>query len=249
MRGNQLLGQLLARRKRSIPAYAGEPTDLMPFGDEDEVYPRVCGGTPGNPALRSIPAYAGEPHPYCPLWQCLPVYPRVCGGTRGCEDAVKISPGLSPRMRGNRPQARVLVSQGRSIPAYAGEPGCRCCSGGRQEVYPRVCGGTPLPPGPGNPTGGLSPRMRGNQGRHVATGTNLGSIPAYAGEPCSHQTIIAVRKVYPRVCGGTSSRRRAGYGMDGLSPRMRGNHDTGKGDGCQVGSIPGILYIGRRCVL
>ena len=92
-------------RKRSIPAYAGEP-----MGDDvdffkDWVDPRVCGGAidsikiiphfPGrSPRMRgsliilifllyffgSIPAYAGEPLSGHGVKKVSGVDPRVCGG-------------------------------------------------------------------------------------------------------------------------------------------------------------------------
>ena len=90
----------------SIPAYAGEPSELLNYGQDSKVYPRVCGGTHGdtaannggyglsprmrgNPTLGiwhrafagSIPAYAGEPAVQGGRFQGSAVYPRVCGGT------------------------------------------------------------------------------------------------------------------------------------------------------------------------
>ena len=111
----------------------------------------------------------------------------------------------------------------RSIPAYAGEPDNWMVWRMGAEVYPRVCGGT-LPATAGGPTLiGLSPRMRGNPLRYAAAHKNLGSIPAYAGEPPFSIPPAQHPRVYPRVCGGT----RLPYGGDvrhrGLSPRMRGN--------------------------
>ena len=52
-----------------------------------------------------------------------------------------------------------------------------------ETVYPRVCGGTSLDFPAGPKKRGLSPRVRGNL-RPVASETsNVGSIPACAGEP------------------------------------------------------------------
>ena len=50
---------------------------------------------------------------------------------------------------------------------------------------------------------GLSPRVRGNRlltERHQA---NHGSIPVCAGEPTAIARFVPLRRVYPRVCGGT----------------------------------------------
>ena len=50
------------------------------------------------------------------------VYPRVCGGTCPMPACRHIWTGLSPRVRGNLPDARLPAHMDRSIPACAGEP-------------------------------------------------------------------------------------------------------------------------------
>ena len=154
-------------------------------------------------AARSIPAYAGEPISHLRNHH--------------------IMGGLSPRMRGNRTGAGIGAIWRWSIPAYAGEPLENRDWQYEVRVYPRVCGGTGASSSSGFTTSGLSPRMRGNP---TAVGLLLGlagSIPAYAGEPCTPGPQRQNRRVYPRVCGGTlyDSARQADW--QGLSPRMRGN--------------------------
>ena len=65
-----------------------------------------------------------------------------------------------------------------------------------------------------------------------------GSIPACAGEPFGHDLRIGGFRVYPRVCGGTTSGRPKEKSTHGLSPRVRGNRSFD----CQPrrghGSIP-----------
>ena len=147
MRGNPVPPAARTGNARSIPAYAGEPTDGGLPQRRLTVYPRVCGGTVpvfsgeglmnglsprmrGNLATtsrsptgeRSIPAYAGEP---LKLGVCPPsdeVYPRVCGGTQPQGLGAAKARGLSPRMRGNQSARTRGCLAGRSIPAYAGEP-------------------------------------------------------------------------------------------------------------------------------
>ena len=133
--------------RRSIPAYAGEPTAVSGLRSAVAVYPRVCGGTSAtgsvvasgkglSPRMRgnraqgrgkarargSIPAYAGEPSPRRPAAGSGRVYPRVCGGTIGVQSRGPFKLGLSPRMRGNRNYLSGCPIRRRSIPAYAGEP-------------------------------------------------------------------------------------------------------------------------------
>ena len=51
---------------------------------------------------------------------------------------------------------------------------------------------------------GLSPRVRGNPGRHPFYRKGDRSIPACAGEPKRGRWFIWADEVYPRVCGGTN---------------------------------------------
>ena len=168
MRGNPRAGRMGAWACRSIPAYAGEPSDKSFQRGVFGVYPRVCGGTlPGRPAIqnrlglsprmrgnqrgadtgrrrsRSIPAYAGEPQRAATAAHQTEVYPRVCGGTNAAQIPVDAAAGLSPRMRGNPSGRRQRHTRQRSIPAYAGEPPPCRVSVTSTTVYPRVCGGTP----------------------------------------------------------------------------------------------------------
>ncbi len=146
--------------------------------------------------------------------------------------------GLSPRVRGNHPGLDAGLPGAGSIPACAGEP-CLCRHRRhRFEVYPRVCGGT-------SPAGrdvvtreGLSPRVRGNLGRWLSTRTTTRSIPACAGEPRTAPIPHPVRKVYPRVCGGTPSASPSNFGILGLSPRVRGNQTQAAAERERAGSIP-----------
>ena len=126
MRGNPHHRPLAHRLERSIPAYAGEPAARRGVCGAATVYPRVC----------------GEPRPAGGS-SCLgAVYPRVCGGTASSMRCTTRLRGLSPRMRGNLTGITDAGGNARSIPAYAGEPGCRGAPCGRGRVYPRVCGGT-----------------------------------------------------------------------------------------------------------
>ena len=217
---------------RSIPAYAGEPAGGCPRRPASGVYPRVCGGTAPNGAfggdclglsprmrgnraqlagqvgrLGSIPAYAGEPQ-YFPAYDvCRIVYPRVCGGTTLQSPDGAYEAGLSPRMRGNRYAAGNGQRRKGSIPAYAGEPESPGTGKERTAVYPRVCGGTVTSPPYDNLRQGLSPRMRGNLADGLVALRYHGSIPAYAGEPAYSEFYPGQLEVYPRVCGGTWTRR------------------------------------------
>ena len=248
VRGNLVARQYPARRRRSIPACAGEPTRPAGRVQLRVVYPRVCGGTvPDMPPVqqgeglsprvrgnqtarglasrpeRSIPACAGEPpSAACPS-RSRRVYPRVCGGTARHRKTLLMWGGLSPRVRGNRVVLRLLAWRGGSIPACAGEPGPRSSYITRRGVYPRVCGGTMRGRWKMQQFGGLSPRVRGNPQPALFGALSTGSIPACAGEPFPSPATACARGVYPRVCGGTSWPGLKTASKSGLSPRVRGN--------------------------
>ena len=189
--------------------------------------PRVRGnhghGRAGDPHWRSIPACAGEPSADRVAASANAVYPRVCGGTRLRDVVTMWLMGLSPRVRGNPVPTVSQRVQMRSIPACAGEPTWHPFSGGRYKVYPRVCGGTRSAARTGRSERGLSPRVRGNPRRGRKTPAATRSIPACAGEPPGIPGTRIRQRVYPRVCGGTSSSSRCRPQCCGLSPRVRGN--------------------------
>ena len=213
----------------SIPACAGEPLFDTADSGGRRVYPRVCGGTlavlgepsagiglsprvRGNPCRgtgsrqsgRSIPACAGEPAGRRFARRRRWVYPRVCGGTTPATATPRLPRGLSPRVRGNRKDAKDAIDAVRSIPACAGEPRAAAWDRVRLgKVYPRVCGGTSQAKMATGSNAGLSPRVRGNHRRYALGRYGCGSIPACAGEPRPFARPADSGTVYPRVCGGT----------------------------------------------
>ena len=200
----------------------------------------------GNPADKpnldvragSIPACAGEPSLRCRRQPFHRVYPRVCGGTAPVSPSLSVRNGLSPRVRGNRSSGDALRAAERSIPACAGEPDPEPHSVGADRVYPRVCGGTLLRDDVAYPLQGLSPRVRGNRFLLAARERRLRSIPACAGEPPRRPRTSSRGTVYPRVCGGTSTRWQLAAAVMGLSPRVRGNPVRDAIRQPQSGSIP-----------
>ena len=263
VRGNPRAKASTPTAAGSIPACAGEPRRRGWNAAAEAVYPRVCGGTDEqtgghrgrrglSPRVRgnlartggraqddgSIPACAGEPPCHSRLTMAWPVYPRVCGGTSRRRATMTAQLGLSPRVRGNRPQSAHAHRPRRSIPACAGEPAGRRPPTILARVYPRVCGGTRSRRGRLPVFRGLSPRVRGNLLAGVSPPHGTRSIPACAGEPWRGWTRRSRRRVYPRVCGGTAW---LGVGLlrgEGLSPRVRENRSTISTSTCGGGSIP-----------
>ena len=191
----------------SIPACAGEAQRHQSNALLPGVYPRVCGGSAARagadyPRLglsprvrgkrwcsltarcwrRSIPACAGEAVGHSQSVCVCGVYPRVCGGSTSPTTKAAITAGLSPRVRGKRWCSLTARCWRRSIPACAGEAGAGRTADGRPAVYPRVCGGSTLPPRPSPRQAGLSPRVRGKLPFTSAFRIGAGSIPACAGE-------------------------------------------------------------------
>ena len=131
--------------------------------------------------------------------------------------------GLSPRVRGNRGLTNSNTVSLGSIPACTGEPHAHLALDFRRRVYPRVYGGTgPIASGRARASG-LSPRVRGNRGRHPVGVRDRRSIPACTGEPGSRPGCNRACAVYPRVYGGTGVEFRPTENARGLSPRVRGN--------------------------
>ena len=165
VRGSHIPDNSIAVSKRSIPASAGKPRSTPEVSSHPPVYPRECGeaaaglGSPlsglglsprvrGSQEARlpakcgvgSIPASAGKPFDGGEPYAVRGVYPRECGEAPKRLEAFKISPGLSPRVRGSHLLPEVRMFAYRSIPASAGKP---CLLQSQREwwrVYPRECG-------------------------------------------------------------------------------------------------------------
>ncbi len=198
----------------SIPACAGEPSQLPPAPVLPGVYPRMRGGTFGryqamkqleglSPHARgnlspsvsssgkygSIPACAGEPtrRRCCHLERR--VYPRMRGGTPSTHVLSEWFQGLSPHARGNLAEVCAFYIVSGSIPACAGEPMYAPIRPICLRVYPRMRGGTRLNQARKAFVLGLSPHARGNPCAISICLSCSGSIPACAEEPNRNASI------------------------------------------------------------
>ena len=170
-----------------------------------------------------IPACAGESRDLAATFFESRAYPRVCGGI-DVALALRVHPeGLSPRVRGNRPEAGLKPMSRGPIPACAGESGWRDLRRRAEGAYPRVCGG--IEAGVERPElrEGLSPRVRGNLRRGINESNSRGPIPACAGESRRSTIGSGSSGAYPRVCGGIRILAADHAQRRGLSPRVRGN--------------------------
>ena len=113
------------RRRRFIPACAGNSRRPAALRPRPSVHPRVCGELAGHAANmidaeRFIPACAGNsPRRYRTLGR-RPVHPRVCGELAAVQRGCTAVFGSSPRVRGTLDsQLRISILK-RFIPACAG---------------------------------------------------------------------------------------------------------------------------------
>ena len=192
--------------RRSIPACAGATWVGAACRRLRAVHPRVRGGNtlgfgqlgqPDGPSprargqhsyldrhqrpIRSIPACAGAT-PFAPgLTRPETVHPRVRGGNVPARAGCRLSPGPSPRARGQRGVGGNPFVDRRSIPACAGATSSGFCGGPGAAVHPRVSGGNNLLGTKDLSRVGPSPRARGQPDLGVEPGALLRSIPACAG--------------------------------------------------------------------
>ena len=101
-----------------------------------------------------------------------------------------------------------------------------------------MCGGSPNSRRFRHRNRGLSPRVRGKQGRIIADLPSRRSIPACAGEAGKATPAAGVQRVYPRVCGGSQRPPPFANAVRGLSPRVRGKHRRRRPVQLGSGSIP-----------
>ncbi len=162
----------------------------------------------------------------------------MCGGAGQGAQQTGPAQGRSPRVRGSRINRRLRIGVRGSIPACAGEPCSIGLNSNAFRVDPRVCGGACSSACKILILLGRSPRVRGSLIVSKNAQTADGSIPACAGEPQNHKSLVPTQKVDPRVCGG------AAMGIDwmvrdeGRSPRVRGSPHIHGGGNDRARSIP-----------
>ena len=166
------------------------------------------------------------------------VHPRECGGNGEHPSLTSYAQGPSPRVRG-KPHLNVFdVQPAGSIPASAGETGCRAQGPAEGRVHPRECGGNTRP-SPARPDGrGPSPRVRGKLHQADRRQAGVRSIPASAGETSRFESSTAAATVHPRECGGNGLTGELGAKLGGPSPRVRGKRWPRAARASRRGSIP-----------
>ncbi len=251
------------RRRRFIPACAGNARCATPGSRPSSVHPRVCGERDRNlmpaPAmggssprvrgtlpvdftyiahLRFIPACAGNAGGSVRVYQEQSVHPRVCGERPPSALAGTGTAGSSPRVRGTLQVALRAGDHGRFIPACAGNAAKLNPTHRDSPVHPRVCGERARIPSTSTRRAGSSPRVRGTQAQLRAGLIPLRFIPACAGNagPLPHG--LLVRAVHPRVCGERALIEWRAQIARGSSPRVRGTRRGSAGSPFPVRFIP-----------
>ena len=149
-------------------------------------------------------------------------HPRVCGENVYRNGIYSNRKGSSPRVRGKRGRAEILVRENGLIPACAGKTLGSSFNRLLPRAHPRVCGENPWFCRGVSSRWGSSPRVRGKQGTCWFILTATGLIPA-----CAGKTYLALRgygqhRAHPRVCGENAGWPAARVPEWGSSPRVRG---------------------------
>ena len=165
VRGTRVANPWLYRKKRFIPACAGNASFVSCHAHSVTVHPRVCGErllvrrfsfprSGSSPRVRGtrkerrrkrgqkrfIPACAGNASIAGTIFSTNTVHPRVCGERGECFDEMLLGDGSSPRVRGTPGQRDPHALDNRFIPACAGNATDARLRWPACAVHPRVCG-------------------------------------------------------------------------------------------------------------
>ena len=206
LRGTRIPTLDMKRRRRFIPAPAGNARVLPATTGEAAVHPRACGerevangAAPfhggSSPRLRGtllgvldlsirarfIPAPAGNAYRISAGQSSSPVHPRACGERVEHAHCPQQARGSSPRLRGTRRRGRCPRSASRFIPAPAGNASAGRSPLAFMAVHPRACGERGLDRDRRVIVDGSSPRLRGTRVGQTLITRNSRFIPAPAG--------------------------------------------------------------------
>ncbi len=240
-------GRRRLRRKRFIPAWAGNTAGGIEVCSLDAVHPRVGGeyaaksirhvndrgssprgrGIPfwrlASPAQRRfIPAWAGNTADRLGSGHRPAVHPRVGGEYATLKPSMRSHFGSSPRGRGIPVVRRGRLPGSRFIPAWAGNTRHGPLHMPVASVHPRVGGEYQALDPQAHRLGGSSPRGRGIPGGSSWNQQKRRFIPAWAGNTVTHIRLSFLWAVHPRVGGEYHHSAGRGGAGPGSSPRGRG---------------------------
>ena len=173
---------------------------------------------------RPIPTCVGQPSLAIATISLCAAYPHVCGATSPISRETRSNWGLSPRVWGNRPRIVGGMPSTRPIPTCVGQPIFFSLHLLENKAYPHVCGATTRPRLLFGRVIGLSPRVWGNPSALAPDAQPARPIPTCVGQPL---VVAAARRfptAYPHVCGATFQQSHLWHLLEGLSPRVWGNH-------------------------
>ena len=195
--------------------------------------------------MRIIPAHAGNTCWNMSACRYAWDHPRACGEHRVPLTVRHSTPGSSPRMRGTLTSCGRDASEIGIIPAHAGNTPFSSGSMVTFRDHPRACGEHlsmriqfPL-------QRGSSPRMRGTHAGVWVDDSQVGIIPAHAGNTANHWLTPDMLGDHPRACGEHSCEMSVLSTSAGSSPRMRGTPVWRHADEIGRGIIP--AHAGNTC--
>ncbi len=177
----------------------GFPVSLT--GSSPLVRGTVCQYLPKKPGLRFIPARAGNSQIRHGKIITRSVHPRSCGEQVTDRVRFACSVGSSPLVRGTAHEFIVFNSDGRFIPARAGNRLCGSVLTAMSTVHPRSCGEQEMDSKRVGCSDGSSPLVRGTVQLPPRIGRNSRFIPARAGNRQQSRPCIGRTSVHPRSCG------------------------------------------------
>ena len=230
VRGTPRVQRLSLRRRRFIPAGAGNAFAARRLTRSRPVHPRGCGerrdtaierrpkagssprvrGTLPTARCRStapwfIPAGAGNAWKSKCMKSKVPVHPRGCGERRVMTAGPSCVSGSSPRVRETRRCPARGSTPRRFIPAGAGNADGRADGETHAAVHPRGCGERITKTTMTDCSDGSSPRVRGTPPNDRVLGDSLRFIPAGAGNAPERRHVVDQVAVHPRGCGERSN--------------------------------------------
>ena len=207
VRGTRAVVGFRARRRRFIPACAGNSQLERTLARLGTVHPRVCGELGMTIAIAivvagSSPRVRGTPRRQKQLARVLRFIP-ACAGNSSAARRDRCSVAVHPRVCGEL--ARGCQHRG-------------CVA----SVHPRVCGELAVTLAAAAAAIGSSPRVRGTLRPSRTAYQNGRFIPACAGNSRPARRGTPAPPVHPRVCGELTSRSTETVVRTGSSPRVRG---------------------------
>ncbi len=245
LRGTQTLERVCASGRGIIPALAGNTDGLTLAGIAvPGSSPRLRGtllrSGPATPPCGIIPALAGNT-----LAQSWPQalgsdHPRACGEHITVSHGDIMEAGSSPRLRGTQVRDWPRNILRGIIPALAGNTQPQPQSSHRYWDHPRACGEHRMSAMVMSIFWGSSPRLRGTLIPPGTRQSDVGIIPALAGNTNGVPSRWRPERDHPRACGEHLSITPSAVTQKGSSPRLRGTHTLGSFDLTGVGIIPAL---------